>query len=242
MTGGERVVVVGALSEEVAALAGRLRDRVEHHAGDLRFAEGSLAGRRLGVAATGDGPRRAARGLRDLIETFRPTQIWVIGVAGGLSPDLEVGDLVAARAVLDGVSREAWRSSLLPVARATPGTVVTADRILSFAEDKRQLWEALGSPASAVVDVESSACVRVAQAAGVAWRVLRAVSDPAAVDLPLDFESFRNGEGSLERSRIARHAAVRPSVVRRLLELRGVVERCGVRLAEAVAHQLEVER
>jgi len=237
-----RVAVVAPLSEEVAALAGRLEKRVLRRAGDLRFTEGSLCRRRVAVAATGDGARRASRGLIALIEAVEPTEVWVLGVAGGVSPELEIGDLVAAEAVRDEATGEVLRPAVECAAGVLTGVVVSAERIQSFARDKRRLWEELGCPSPAVVDVESAACARAADAAGVPWRVLRAVSDSAAVDLPLDFETFRDEEGSLERSRIARYAALRPGVVRRLLELRGVVERCSDRLADAVVRHFEIER
>ncbi len=230
--------MVAALPEELAGLAGRLRDRATARAGDVTFQTGTLAGRAAAVASTGDGPVRAARGLSALLAAVEPSELWVVGLGGGLSPGLEPADLVASAEVREGATGEPVGAPLPLPSGIAAGTVVTLDRIVSLARDKRSVWEAAGSPSPAVVDLESAAYVRVATAAGVPWCVVRAVSDPTEEDLPLDFESFRDAEGGLQRSRIARHAATRPSVLRQLLRLRSVVATCAERLADAVETDL----
>lgn len=236
-----RRLVVAALPEELAGLAGRLRDRATARAGDLTFQTGMLAGRAVAVASTGDGSIRAARGLTALLAAIEPADLWVIGLGGGLSPGLEAADLVASAEVREGAAGEPVPTSLPSPVGIAAGTVVTLDRIVSLARDKRSVWEEAGRPEPAVVDLESAAYVRVAAAAGVPWCVVRAVSDPTEEDLPLDFESFRDEEGGLARSRIARHAATRPSVLRQLLRLRTVVASCAERLADAVEADLSAE-
>jgi adenosylhomocysteine nucleosidase len=238
MTVPGRRLVVAALREELAGLEARLGARATARAGDLIILSGTLAGRAVTVASTGDGPIRAARGLAALLAATEPAELWVVGLGGGLSPGLELADLVASAEVREGARGEPVRAPLPLPSGLTPGTVVTLDRIVSLARDKRSVWEEAGCPAPAVVDLESAAYVRVATAAGVPWCVVRAVSDPTEEDLPLDFESFRDEEGGLQRSRIARHAAMRPAVLRQLLRLRTVVASCAERLADALEADL----
>jgi len=103
------------------------------------------------------------------------------GFCGALDPALHVGDIV----------RE----------------VLTLDRVAVTAAEKRALRERTGAGA---VDMESAAIARKAAEWGVNFRVVRAVSDTAADDLPLDFNSYRGAEGRFSRTRIALAALARP--------------------------------
>jgi adenosylhomocysteine nucleosidase len=238
MKGPGRLAVVAAMPEELAALTARLGSRSPGRSAGLRFHTGTLGGRALVVAATGEGARRAEEGLAALLAAVEVEEVLVLGVAGGLSPGLAVGALVAGA----WVRHEAGGAALTPARPALPGvadgTVLTVERIASTCADKSRLWEGIGSPAPAVVDLESAVYARAASAADLPWRVVRAVSDRAEEDLPLDLETFRDPDGAVSRARVARHAATRPALLRRLLALKAVVESCSVRLAESVEREL----
>lgn len=90
-------VVLGAQTREVAALREELRDRQDHKILGLPFWEGRLAGRRVVVAKMSAGKVNAAMIATLAIEHFRPAEVLVTGIAGGLHPDLAPGDLVIAR-------------------------------------------------------------------------------------------------------------------------------------------------
>jgi len=53
------------------------------------------------VVETGDGSVLASRGAREAIAAHRPSHVLGAGVAGGLSPELASGELVASERVLD---------------------------------------------------------------------------------------------------------------------------------------------
>ena len=46
------------------------------------------------LARTGEGCTRAEQGADLLLDRFDPKLLVVVGIAGGLSPDLEAGDIV----------------------------------------------------------------------------------------------------------------------------------------------------
>lgn len=96
--GGEvrPIGLLGALGREVALLDGEITSRQEHEIEGLRFLEGDLRGRRVVLARTGVGKVNAAMVAVLLLEHFRPRAVIFTGVAGGIGPDLCVGDIVVA--------------------------------------------------------------------------------------------------------------------------------------------------
>jgi nucleoside phosphorylase len=204
---------------------------------------GRLAGEEVALMATGDGPAAAAAGLQALLAALQPRRLLVIGVAGGLTPGLGEGTLVAARQVVAGdgamVPREpdaAWLAAAL-AGGAVAGAVVSADRILADpAARQAVLGKALPAAAMpedtiAVVDLESVAYARVAAARSLPYLVVRAVLDPAGERLPLDFEACRDGSGRVSNARVLGHALARPRSLAKLWRLRARVRDAAAGLA-----------
>ncbi len=130
------------------------------------------------------------------------------GFCGALDPALHVGDVV----------RE----------------VLTVDRVAVTSAEKRELREKTGAGA---VDMESAAIARKAAEWGVSFRVIRAVSDTAGENLPLDFNSYRDAEGRFSRARIALAALARPfTAVPALLRLNRNCRVAAESIGEFFAH------
>jgi nucleoside phosphorylase len=234
--------IVSPLAAELAPVrAATAVERVER----TRTTLGGLAFGRLGggpvvLAATGDGARAAARGLAALLDAAPVGRLLVLGVGGGLSPNLAPGDLVAARQVVEAgrevaAADPAWLAAAAALG-AIPGTVLTAPRILVTPEEKRAAWrglEALGSePGSATVDLESAAYARLAAARGIPLLVVRAVVDAASEALPLDFNRCRREEaGGVDEALVVGRALWRPRVWRGLADLRRRLRRSALALA-----------
>jgi adenosylhomocysteine nucleosidase len=77
-----------------------LDDRTEHNILGLLFWEGRLAGRRAVIARMASGKVNAAMFATLAIEHFRPSEVIVTGIAGGLNPALGPGDIVIAEKVV----------------------------------------------------------------------------------------------------------------------------------------------
>jgi len=140
------------------------------------------------VACSGADSARAAAGARRLIADGAEALL-SFGLAGGLDPRLNPGDLIVADMVIDR-RREvydtdlAWRVALfraLGAARPTGGAVLGSETLVASAEEKTKLRDATGAVA---VDMESFAVASVAQEAGVPFAILRAVADPLWRDVP----------------------------------------------------------
>ena len=88
--------ILGALDREVTILEKQLADSSERSVEGIRFVTGEMKGRRVVLARTGVGKVNAAIAATLLIEHFRPSEVIFTGVAGGINPELQTGDIVIA--------------------------------------------------------------------------------------------------------------------------------------------------
>ena len=77
-------------------LQGQLEEKEVHEIEGIKFVSGRLKGRRVVVAWTGIAKVNAAMTTTLLIEHFRPDEVIFTGIAGGINPQLGVGDVVIA--------------------------------------------------------------------------------------------------------------------------------------------------
>lgn len=89
--------VLGVSGSDVAAIEEKLTQATSREIEGVTFTLGSIAGRPVVVAWTGVGKVNAAMVATLLIEHFEPTLIIQTGIAGGVDPNLEPGDIVIAR-------------------------------------------------------------------------------------------------------------------------------------------------
>lgn len=239
ITSERPLVVAAALPEEAAAVRRRLSGarRILGH----RAWSGRLSGREVVLVRTGDGAERAGRALRGLLAVVPCSGIVGCGVAGGLAPDLPVGEVVAAARVVDGGSFDRTADpgfvEAAVAAGATAATALSAPAVAFSAADKRALASA--APACAVVDLESAAWAAVAADADLPWVVVRAVSDARDDDLPEILRSCLRRDGAIGRGRTAVRVLLRPASLPELLRLRRRVLRASTRLAAVLEGMME---
>jgi adenosylhomocysteine nucleosidase len=206
----EPVAAVAAEEREFAGLL-RYASRVERLEWPLEFARrAEIRGTTWLMAAEGPGPAPADRAATVAIERGRPRAVVSAGLCGALSPELRVGDVVIADEVRNG--SESWKASR--PASAPPAAAVRAvsiDRVAATAREKRSLG------AAGIVEMEAAAVARAAARARIPFYCIRAVSDTAAEDLPLDFNAYRDEDGRFSRARIAAAVLLRPHRIPSLL-------------------------
>lgn len=110
------------------------------------------------------------------------------GVAGGLAPHLQPGEVILSAEVIGEDRRwragERFHGEVSGLARrigAVEGPVLGSRDILATEDDKLRAWRDTGALA---VDLESAIVARTAEAAGIPFLVLRTIADPAARELP----------------------------------------------------------
>ncbi|MDT8368417.1 MAG: 5'-methylthioadenosine/adenosylhomocysteine nucleosidase [Longimicrobiales bacterium] len=91
--------VMGAMQEEVEELLERLDDVESTVLGSRTYHRGRLHGHPVCLAFSGWGKVAAASTATSMIDRFGVSELWFSGVAGGLAPDLAVGDIVVADAL-----------------------------------------------------------------------------------------------------------------------------------------------
>ena len=91
------VAILGAFDEEVTILEAQLVNPRAHTIEGLQFLTGTLNKQSVVIARTGVGKVNAAMAATLVIEHFRPNRVIFTGVAGGLNPDLQIGDIVIAQ-------------------------------------------------------------------------------------------------------------------------------------------------
>lgn len=95
-----RIGIIGAMQIEIDGLVAKMTDTKTHTVSGVKFTEGKLAGRDVVVAVCGVGKVFAAICAEAMILRFGVGALLNTGVAGGLLPLLEVGDVALADAVV----------------------------------------------------------------------------------------------------------------------------------------------
>lgn len=177
---------------------------------------GRIGDRPALLIVAGMGAAAGASTRRLLDEGPPPLGLLLAGVAGGLDPNLPAGATLLATEIRQG--ERCWRPNPTPpVAGLETGALLTTERILTTAAEKRA---AAGAGARAV-DLEAAGVAAAAAAAGVPWACMRAISDPAGQSLPVDFNRCRRVDGELSLPHVLGQALQKPGRIVGLLRLRG---------------------
>lgn len=215
-----------ALPVEAQALLGR-RGWQRQEVG--RIHQGTLAG---GVAYTclccGPGWDRARTGARFLV-TRGASALGVLGVAGGLHPQLGPGELLLADEVLDGGDESSalrCDSGLLKQLqedltaaglRVHRGPLLSRREAVLTAAAKGRLHQVSGAWC---VDMESAPVARIASETALPFWVLRSVSDGPQQTLSPLLGNLLDSEGGVRWTVLAGALLRRPSLIAELLRLR----------------------
>jgi adenosylhomocysteine nucleosidase len=211
-----RTAIVSAMREELSAVLALMPDEHKVNVGGREFFDGHLHGRPVVAVLSRIGKVAAAATAAVLIERFQVDRIVFTGVAGGLAPGVNRGDVVIADAFLQhdldaspifpkyevplyGTDRFATDGALTgeladAVRRALPGThvhrglVVSGDRFVSTTAESRALQAAL--PDALAVEMEGAAIAQVCRDFGVPFAAVRTISDRADDEAHGDFVSF----------------------------------------------------
>lgn len=224
-----------AIPEELGHLGTLLAHRETVEVARFRFDVGDLDGAPVVLVGAGIGKVNTALVATLLVERFKVRQILFSGVAGGLDPDLQIGDVVIAdRTVqhdagwIEGGRIRTYQAGHVPFfnptdrlgyavdplllgrvtarlaglelsplsrlagghgrpPRITVGPILSGDQYIACEATRERLFRELGGRA---VEMEGGALGQVAEALGVAWLDIRALSDLAGHESHFDFGQF----------------------------------------------------
>lgn len=207
--------IIGAMDDEVEGLIARLDGHAEETVCGVKFHTGTIFSKPVVIARCGVGKVFAAVCTTAMIMKYSPRLVVNTGVAGALSESLACADTVVARrlvqydmdtsavgdpiGLVSGINRvffeadaraadileSSARALGIPVKR---GDIATGDKFVSDAVTKAHILAHF--PSSLCCEMEGAALAHAAYVGGTPFAVVRAISDGANGDSPLDFPSF----------------------------------------------------
>lgn len=222
------VVIQFAVPQELAPAA-RLFRATRVKESDRPFFKARFRQTEVWLFAGGMGPKAAGRSADWAISRWRPDLVVMAGVAGALSPGLQVGDIIVAEPVLGDAGLVLPVPYKLPVPEDRPGglrvrtgPMLSRDRVLITAAEKRSAYAHATyhpHPPPLAVEMETAAVARVVEGKGVAWAAARGISDSASDELPMDFNKLRTPTGDLPVGKVALAAVSNPAAISGLVRL-----------------------
>jgi adenosylhomocysteine nucleosidase len=196
LSGSHKVAIVAALEREVKPLVRDWRvTRQQHDGRTFKFFEND----RAVLVCGGMGAESARRATEAVIALYQPALVTSVGFAGALDRELKVGGLFSPRRVIDARDGSSVDTGI------GAGVLVSSPAIADPAQ-KARLAASFGAQA---VDMEAAAVARGAQARGVRFTALKAISDESSFPMPA-MEGFIGPDGQFLTGKFARFAAVRP--------------------------------
>jgi adenosylhomocysteine nucleosidase len=179
----------------------------------------------ISILLTGIGRKNAEKSVREFLATNSPELVLTCGFAGGLNPDLKLGDVIfeTVNAPLappsgervSGRTAEGLVSKLI-AAGAKPAKFFCADRIATPVAEKKKLRAETSADA---VEMESEVIHAVCRERGIPCATVRVISDTAGEDLPLDFNQLFKPDMSLDYGKLAWAVMKSPGKIGALLKL-----------------------
>ena len=199
------VAIVAALDREVAPLVRNWRVSEEEHSGHrFRFFESKDAV----VVCGGMGFDAARRATEAIIARHHPSLVLSVGFAGALDERLRAGDVLEPRYVVD--SRDGTRTDT-----GSGSGVLVSFPVVADAKQKAKLGKSYGAQA---VDMEAAAVAKGAEARGLRFAAVKAISDEVGFAMP-PMDRFIAPDGSFRARSFALYAAGRPLLWPNILRL-----------------------
>ncbi|UQD52832.1 5'-methylthioadenosine/S-adenosylhomocysteine nucleosidase [Bacillus methanolicus] len=210
-----KIAIIGAMEEEVALLREKMEERSVEIIAGCEYTSGILDGVSVVLLRSGIGKVNAAMSTSILLERFKPDYVINTGSAGGLNPELNVGDIVISTEVrhhdvdVTAFGYEYGQVPQLPAAfeadhklvqiaetsakeikdiQVVKGLIATGD---SFMNDPERV-EVIRNKFTGLqaVEMEAAAIAQVAYQFGCPFVVIRSLSDIAGKESNVSFEQY----------------------------------------------------
>ncbi|MBE0491738.1 MAG: 5'-methylthioadenosine/adenosylhomocysteine nucleosidase [Sulfurospirillum sp.] len=215
-----KIAIMGAMPEEIAPLLEYFKVYETIVYANNSFYKTTYKNHEIIIAYSKIGKVNAAITALSLIQKFGCEQLLFSGVAGAISKDLSIGDLIVATAlaqhdldisafghpygfVPEGSVFEKADARLIAIAKKVAqekgiklkeGIIATGDQFICDSTKKE--WIAKTFDASAL-EMEGASVALTCNALGVKFFILRSISDAADMDASFDFDTFLQSSASV---------------------------------------------
>jgi adenosylhomocysteine nucleosidase len=180
---------------------------------------------RVQVLVTGMGAMNSKRTLEKALAQNTPSLVLTCGLAGGLAPELKLGNVVfdAER------NSDLWRT--LASVGATPARIHCAGSVATTTSQKSVLRAQTGADA---VEMESGCIREMCALKKIPAATVRVILDAADEELPLDFNQVMTPSQNLDPLKLAGFLARNPGKIPALMKLQKQTHLAAKKLAEVL--------
>ncbi len=168
-----RIAILSPMRSELRPLVRRLALKPSR-SGNRDLLWGTLSEVEIVATTTGIGTRAAAHTAEKILDSTSVQHLFVVGIAGGIGPQVDIGALVVPERVVDLDTGAEYRPSRIGYTEMR-GTLVTSDQLLT---DSAEIARLAGQGVVAI-DMETAAIAAVCERRQCGWSVFRAISDCA---------------------------------------------------------------
>ena len=207
--------MIGAMEEEVEGLAEKLEEKQEEVCAGMRFLTGKIEGKGVALVCSGIGKVNAAVAASILMERFHADCILNTGIAGGIAPEVKLGDIVLSTDCLEHdfdvtafgyvwgqvpqlpavfvsddllVGKAKQAAEVFEGAAVEQGLIVSGDRFVHSSEGVAEIRSHF--PEVKAVEMEAAAIAQACHQLNTPFVVIRAMSDSADEKADISFEEF----------------------------------------------------
>lgn len=207
--------IIGAMDIEINALIEKFTDEKKETVGGTEYIIGNLYNCRAVAAVSGIGKISAAVCANTMIVKYGAATIINTGTAGALISDLDIGDVVVAKSLVEhdvdltnfgyapgempgvGTAFLPCDETLIKTAihsakalgyKCRSGIIASGDAFICNSKDKIRIKNTFGA---SVCEMEGAAVARVCHMYGIPCAVVRCVSDTANDASGVDFDNFK---------------------------------------------------
>ena len=208
-----KIAIMGAMPEEIEPIISKLENLKETKYAANTYYEGTYNGQELVVAYSKIGKVFATLTATSLIQKFGCEKLLFSGVAGAISPELNIGDLIIADGLcqhdlditafghpygyvpegevciptdvtLRNIAKEVASDKDL---KLVEGIIATGDQFVANPERKDWIGETFKAHA---LEMEGASVAVVCSSLDIPFFILRAISDSADMDASFNFDEF----------------------------------------------------
>lgn len=168
-----RIAILAPMRSELRPLV-QLLSLKPSRSGDGSLLRCAFGRAEIVATTTGIGTRAAASKAEMILDANPIDHLVVVGIAGGIGPSVDIGDLVVPELVIDLSTRLEYQPSILGSTELRGGLVTSDEVPIDLAEVAR-----LERQGVIAVDMETAAIAAVCERRRCPWSVFRAISDRA---------------------------------------------------------------